>query len=216
MSIGTRYLTAALVLTAAATITSAQQAHGAKTSAPAPTLVSVMETQLSMLEGQFVPAAEAMPEAGYSFMPQTGEQNGVRTFALQVKHVATANGVFYGAMLGQPLPQGVTLAGAMNGPDEIRTKEQILKYLKDSFALGHKAVATLTPQRALTPLAKPPMPTMTTPLALVTWSSAHAWDHYGQMVEYLRLNGIVPPASQGQPPANPRTNANAAAKPIIR
>ena len=116
--------------------------------------------------------------------------------------MATANFIFYSAILGQALPTGVNLAGATNGPDDIQTKDQILRFLKDSFALGHKAFATLTPQNATIPLTKSPVPLMNTRLALATWGCAHAWDHYGQMVEYLRLNGIIPPASKGQPRAN--------------
>jgi uncharacterized damage-inducible protein DinB len=169
----------------------------------APTIASVMEIQMKIVESHFVPAAEAMPEDKYSFAPTSGEYKGVRTFAQEVKHVATANLVFYSAILGQDPPAGVTLAGTTNGPDDIQTKEQILKYLRDSFALGHQAFATLTARNAVTPLVKPPIPSMNTRLALANFSCAHASDHYGQMAEYLRMNGIVPPASQGQPPANP-------------
>jgi hypothetical protein len=172
------------------------------TTAP-PSIASVMEAQLSMVESQFVPAAEAMPEEKYTFVPTSGEFKGVRTFALEVKHVATANLAFYSLILGQDPPPGVTLSGPANGPSDVQSKEQILNYLKESFALGHKALATLTTQNALTVLAKPPAPSMNTPLALATFSLAHASDHYGQIVECLRLNGIVPPASKGQPPANP-------------
>src|SRR5262249_47149741 len=98
----------------------------------APTIASVMDRQLTLLEGQFVPAAEAMPEEKYSFAPEQGDFRGVRTFALQVKHVAAANFAFYSIMLGQPLPPGVSLAGPTNGPEDVQTKGQILKYLKDS------------------------------------------------------------------------------------
>lgn len=168
-----------------------------------PTIASVMETQMKVVESQFVPVAEAMPESKYSFAPTSGEFKGTRTFALQVKHVATANFVFFSAILGQDPPPGVTLAGATNGPDNIQTKEQILQYMRDSFALGHKAFATLTADNIATRLANPPIPFMNTRLALATFSLSHTSDHYGQMVEYLRMNGIVPPPSQGQPAANP-------------
>jgi hypothetical protein len=127
----------------------------------------------------------------------------VRTFAQQVKHAATANFVFYSAILGQAPPAGASLAGTANGPDDIQTKEQILEYLRDSFALGHKADATLTAGNAATALVKPPIPLMNTRLAMASFSCTHASDHYGQLVEYLRMNGIVPPTSKGQPPANP-------------
>jgi uncharacterized damage-inducible protein DinB len=173
------------------------------TPAPTPTIALVMEAQMKIIEGQLVPAAEAMPEDLYSFTPKNGEYKGVRTFAQEVKHVATANLVFYSAILGQAPPAGVTLAGTTNGPDDIQTKEEILKYLRESFTLGHRALATLTARNAVTPLTKPPIPAMNTRLALASFSCQHASDHYGQMLEYLRMNGIVPPASQGQPSANP-------------
>jgi hypothetical protein len=96
----------------------------------------------------------------------------------------------------------VNLASTTNGPDDIQTKEHILKYLSDPFALGHKAFATLTARNVAAPLVQPPIPFMNTRLALASFSCAHTSDYYGQMVEYLRMNGIVPPGSKGQPPAN--------------
>jgi uncharacterized damage-inducible protein DinB len=171
--------------------------------APLPTLASALDGQLTFLERQFVPAAEAMPADKYDFAPAGGNFAGVRTFALEVTHVATANFGFFSIILGQEPPPGVSLAGAGNGPDNLRTKAQIIQYLKDSFALGHQALANLTAENALTALPHPPMASMNTRLALAMFALQHAADHYGQMVEYLRMNGIVPPASQGQPPANP-------------
>ena len=162
-----------------------------------------MEAQLKLLESQFVPAAEAMPENKYSFAPQGGDFKEVRTFALEVRHVATVNMGIYSAILGQDPPAGVIFVGVTNGPESIQTKEQLLKYLQDSFALGHKAFATLTAQNAVIPLPKTPIPFIKTSLELATFSLVHASDHYGQMIEYLRMNGITPPASKGQPTANP-------------
>ena len=194
-----RLLTAALLLGAWSTV----HAQGPKTP-PAPTIASVMETQLKLLENQFVPAAEAMPEEKYAFVPRDGDHAGVRTFGMEVKHVATANLVFYSAIIDQAPPAGVNLAGAANGPDEIQSKQQIIEYLKESFALGHRAFGALSDTNAVAPLAKPPISFMNTRLALAVFSLAHASDHYGQMVEYLRTNGITPPASRGQQPANPQ------------
>jgi hypothetical protein len=169
----------------------------------APTIASAMDVQLKLLESQLVPAAQAMPEDKYSFAPTNGEYRGVRTFALQVRHVATANFIFYSAILGQAPPPGVVLVGVANGPEDIRTKEQLVKFVQDSFALGHKALASLTAENLVVPLKNSPISFMNTRLALATFSCAHGWDHYGQIAEYLRMNGIVPPGSQGQPPANP-------------
>jgi DinB family protein len=186
---------------------SAQQAAKPKTAAkPAapPTISSELNTQLSIVEHEFVSAAEAMPEDKYNFAPSDsmGNFKGVRTFAQEVKHVATANFAFFSAILGQAPPAGVSLE-ALNGPDDIQSKDQIVKYIKDSFALGHKAFATINARNAVTLVPKPPIPFFKTRLMLASFGCTHAFDHYGQMVEYLRMNGIVPPASQGQPAANP-------------
>ncbi|HEX4036546.1 MAG TPA: DinB family protein [Acidobacteriaceae bacterium] len=174
-----------MIRTRSATLALALLTTLAASAQPAqPTLASVLDAQLTGIEKQFVSAADAMPEDQYSFAPHTGDFAGVRTFALEIT-------------------PGVTVAGAANGPDTLRTKAQILACLKASFALDHKALASLTAENALTPLPNSPVPSMNTRLALATFGLEHARDHYGQMVEYLRQNGIVPPASQGQPPANP-------------
>ncbi len=173
--------------------------------APPTTMAWMMDAQLSLVEKQFVAAAEAMPDDKYAFAPEGSNFSGVRTYGLEVRHVATANWIIYSAILGQDPPAGVTVAGAGNGPENLQTKDQIVQYMKDSFALGHKAMAALNNGNALAPLDKLPiaLPWLNTRLALAIFSLDHASDHYGQMVEYLRMNGIVPPASVGQPPANP-------------
>lgn len=197
------FLVVAVGLFTAAMSAQAQQA--AKKAAGPPTISSVMQTQLGIVEYEVLPAAKAMPEDKYNFAPATsmGNYKGVRTFAQEVKHIATANYAFFSAILGQAPPAGVTANEQMNGPDDIQTKEQIVEYLTKSLALGHKAMASLTARNAVIPLSKPPIPFLNTRLSLASFACTHAFDHYGQMVEYLRMNGIVPPASQGQPPANP-------------
>ena len=182
----------------------AQQTTPMKKAGP-PTISSVLQGQLGLVESQVVAAAEAMPADKYSFAPPSanGKYGGVRTFAQEVKHVATANYYFFDAILGQPTPASIASNPQNNGPDSLQTKEQILKYLKDSYRLGHRAIATITATNATMIVSKPPVPLLNTRLALASFSCTHAFDHYGQMVEYLRMNGIVPPASQGQPPANP-------------
>jgi hypothetical protein len=158
----------------------------------APTVASVLDQQLSMVEKTVVTAAEAMPEEKYSFVPATGEFKGVRTFGQQVKHVGWANYRFFGDILGQKLEAQV----GMNGPDSVQTKEQILNYLRDSYALGHRAIATITAENLVTQVPNPRFDFMSTRLALVVVACRHAFDIYGQMVVYLRLNGIVPPSSR--------------------
>jgi uncharacterized damage-inducible protein DinB len=161
--------------------------------APA-TPASVMDRSLSGVEKEFVTAAEAMPEDKFSFAPTTGEFKGVRTFAQQVKHVAAVNYMVFAAMLGEKAPD----TGGENGPDSLKTKAEIVKYLKESFLLGHRAMAGMTPDNLVEPIANPFGPRPVTRLALGNSIVGHCFDHYGQMVVYLRMNGIVPPASRGQ------------------
>jgi uncharacterized damage-inducible protein DinB len=164
-----------------------------------PTIASTLDFQLTIVEHEITGAAEAMPEDKYSFAPTNGEFKGVRTFAQEVKHIATANNRFFGAILGEETMTGTVEDVGSNGPDSIQTKEQILQYLKDSFAKGHKAIATITDANALEPVDHPPVPFLRGRMQLAMFACTHAFDHYGQMVEYLRDNGIVPPASRPRP-----------------
>jgi uncharacterized damage-inducible protein DinB len=169
------------------------------------TLQSTLDMQLTMVEREFVGAADAMPADKYDFAPTNGDFKGVRTFAQQVKHVATANDRFFGAILGHPPAKAPNYFEQENGPDSIKTKAQIMQYLRASFAEGHKAIATITDKNAFQPLSDAPVPFLRTPAAIAIFACVHANDHYGQMVEYLRDNGIVPPASRNRPLANPPT-----------
>ena len=148
---------------------------------------------VSNTEKKVVSAADAMPEEKYSFAPTTGEFTGVRTFAQQVKHLAACNYRMAAYMLGQtPAPD----QESETGPEAVRTKAEIMDYLKASFAATHRAVATLDEVNLVTPLAAGPSPQLRTRLQLAVDVVAHPNDHYGQIVEYLRMNGIVPPASR--------------------
>jgi hypothetical protein len=180
---------ASLFLLAAGSVALAQNAKPAEP----PSLAHVMDRSISGVESEFVPAAEAMPEDKYSFAPTTGEFKGVRTFAQQVKHVAAVNYLLGASILGEKPP--VELGGE-SGPDSVKTKAEIVKFLKDSFVYFHKAVATINSGNALAPIKNPFGEGTTTRLGLATLNFGHCFDHYGQMAEYLRMNGIVPPASR--------------------
>ncbi len=166
------------------------------------TITSVLNTELIIVEYEVVAAADAMPEDKYEFAPTNGEFKGVRTFAQEVKHIATTNNRFFNAILGTSTPAASQFE-AENGPDSVKTKAEIMQYLRDSFALGHKAIATINLDNAFVPMKSPATPFLTSSSATAMFACAHAMDHYGQMVEYLRDNGIVPPASRQRPPANP-------------
>jgi uncharacterized damage-inducible protein DinB len=149
---------------------------------------------LAIGSGEFIGAADAMPEDKYSFAPSNGEFKGVRTFAQQVKHVAAVNYVFGAAILGEKPPVDT---GGESGPDTLKTKAEIMQYLKDSFVYLQKAVASITDKNQLDEVSLFGM--KMTRLGVGAFSTAHPFDHYGQMVEYLRMNGIIPPASRPQP-----------------
>jgi hypothetical protein len=149
---------------------------------------------LSIVEGEFVPAANAMPEEKYSFAPTTGEFKGVRTFAQQVKHVAAVNYIMGAAILEEKPPVNL---GGENGPDAITSKADIMKFLADSYTYLHKAMRSVN-EKNQTDLVKAPFGEgKMSRLLVANIAIWHPFDHYGQMVEYLRMNGIVPPASRG-------------------
>jgi DinB superfamily len=161
---------------------------------PKPTFASVLDQQLTGTEKTVVPAADAMPEDKYGFAPTQGEFKGVRTFSAEVKHMAVGNYALAAAILGEKPP--VDLGGGPNGPAKITSKTDIVKFLKDSYVYAHKAVNSVNETNILEPVKAPFGPGMTTRLALSISLIGHPYDHYGQMVEYLRMNGIIPPASR--------------------
>jgi hypothetical protein len=186
-------LAAALVLTL--TGQGAKSAPQAQPSQP-PTLASMVDREISAVEKQVTEAAEAMPEDKFSFTPESltipgDDYKGVRSFALQVKHIASSNYFIWSPITGDAVPAAIKDG---DGPADIKNKADILKFLKESFALGHKAAATLTVKNML----QPPPSGKSPRLHLAEFGVAHAYNHYGQMVEYLRMNGIIPPASRGK------------------
>ena len=161
----------------------------------APTIASAVDREIGIVEKQVMDVAEAMPEEKYGFSPESlkipgSDYKGVRTFAVEVKHVAASNYFLWSPVAGEKIPDNIKDG---NGPVELKTKADIVKFLKESFALGHRAAATLTAQNML----ETPGKSKSTRLHLAIFGVTHAFDHYGQMIEYLRMSGIVPPASRG-------------------
>jgi uncharacterized damage-inducible protein DinB len=200
--------TAVLSLSAVLICTLAVVAHGTDNAAaasppqsqqsqpPPPTIASVVDREISNIEKQIVEVAEAMPEDKFNFSPQSlnipgADYKGVRAFAEQLKHVAASNYYIWSPITGDKLRDDLNDG---KGPENMKAKGDLIKFLKDSFALGHRAAATLTAENMLqtAPNSK------STRLRLATFGVSHAYDHYGQMVEYLRMNGIVPPASRAK------------------
>jgi uncharacterized damage-inducible protein DinB len=146
---------------------------------------------LQFTEGNFLAAAEAMPEDKYSFIPKGGNFDGVRSFGEQVKHVACVQFAFFNEFEGKKPPDDCE----KGGHDPAKTKAELIKYLKDSYDYGNGVLATLTAANALDRVegryAGP-----STKLGISVAAVWHITDHYGQLVEYLRMNGIVPPMTQ--------------------
>ena len=154
-----------------------------------------LQVFLKSVRMQIMSAADAMPATKYGFAPTDGEFKGVRTFGQQVKHLAATNYILAAAALGEEPPAG---AGDEMGPETVRTKAEILDYLNGSFEYLGKAIDAIGDKKAAvkhSPIS-PLKATETSRLALTVEALIHAFNHYGQMVEYLRMNGIVPPASR--------------------
>jgi uncharacterized damage-inducible protein DinB len=154
---------------------------------PHPSPAQVYGKLFSSQAEEVVAAAEAMPAEKYNFVPTSGEFKGVRTFAQQITHVAEAQYFFFKGFGVKPGidPEAIT---------KLTSKEDIVKALKDSYAFAQQAVATITPENAFEKIAS--VDGTDTRATIAAFALAHTDDHYGQMVVYLRMNGIVPPASR--------------------
>jgi hypothetical protein len=153
----------------------------------------VIDAWVTNTENHVVPVANAMPEDKYSFAPTSGEFRNVRTFAEQLKHLAANNYRQAAVILGEkPTSDQIN----EHGPDSVNTKAEIVDYLKGSFASLHKAVATINEKNAVEPINGTSGTWQRARLGLAVDAVAHSFDHYGQLVEYLRMNGIVPPDSR--------------------
>ena len=158
----------------------------------------VLDYWAAHVERQMIAVADAMPADKYAFAPTDGEFKGVRTFAQQLKHAAATNFILGATILGENPPAD---AGDETGPDSLRTKADVTQYLKDSFVYLHKAIASMNDGNATAPIESSPISPLksnrsATRLGIAVEVMLHTYDHYGQLVEYLRMNGIVPPASR--------------------
>jgi uncharacterized damage-inducible protein DinB len=172
-----------------------QVADTKNASLDAPQEKRALQSLMKIVEKEIISTVDAMPADKFGFAPTDGEFKGVRTFAQMVKHFSATNHILAAAALGEAPPAD---AGDELGPENVRTKAEILTYLRGSFAHLDKAVEAIG--RTDMPVSASPISPLkrgeVTRLALITETLLHAYDHYGQMVEYLRMNGVVPPASR--------------------
>jgi hypothetical protein len=156
----------------------------------------IIDFILEFQEKRLVDVAEAMPAEKYDFAPTAGEFKSVRTFGDQLKHIAADNYLLGAGILGEKPP--IDTGMGERGSTAVKTKPEIIAYLTDSFVYMRRAAAAIDDDKAAIPTPEiSPWPEGTaTRLGVAIEDCVHTWDHYGQLVEYLRMNGIVPPASR--------------------
>jgi uncharacterized damage-inducible protein DinB len=156
-------------------------------------MTAAIERLFNKIESDILTTAQAMPENKYDFTPESlhiknSDFKGVRTFGGQILHLATDNILIWSVITGDSVRADIQ---DVNGPRSIKTKSDIIQYLKSSFAIGQKVISSLTNQNAMDMIEfrgrKLPR------LDLAFYALTHANEHYGQMALYLRMCGIVPP-----------------------
>ncbi|HWF07402.1 MAG TPA: DinB family protein [Bryobacteraceae bacterium] len=159
----------------------------------APSARQIFDSQLSAVEHEVMDVVDTMPAGKFNFAPTMGAFRNARTFGVQARHIAFCLNEVAVALLGEPmLPHP-----DQEGPKNLTTRDEIIRYLKDAFAHAHKAIGTLTNENLLEPIADPYAENLrTTRLAAAGIFASHTYDHYGQIVEYLRMNNLTPPGHQ--------------------
>lgn len=153
----------------------------------------IMDKELDAAEHEVMGVVETMPANKFGFVPREGAFSSVRNFGVQARHIAFCLNEVAAALLGEPMIPHTD----QEGPRNLTTKEDIVKYLKDAFAHAHRAIGTLTNENLLEQIRDPYVEKLrTTRLDAATIFLSHTWDHYGQMVEYLRMNNLAPPGHQ--------------------
>jgi uncharacterized damage-inducible protein DinB len=169
----------------------ASSAPPAQSAPPANPITASEKGFYSFVSSAVVGAAQKMPEENYSFKP-TPE---VRTFGQLVGHVADASYMFCSQAIGESNP-------AKDIEKTKTPKADLVAALKDGVAYCNKAFDSMTDVKGSQmvklfnfDIAK---------LTLFSINTAHTDEHYGNMVTYLRLKGIVPPTSENQPAQRPK------------
>jgi len=153
----------------------------------------IFDKQLDASEREVMAAVETMPAKKFDFVPREGAFTSVRPFGVQARHIAFCLNEVATAILGEPMIPHTD----QEGPRNLTSKEDIVRYLKDAFAHAHRAIGTLTNENLLEQIRDPYVEKLrTTRLDAATIFLSHTWDHYGQIVEYLRMNNLVPPGHQ--------------------
>jgi len=159
----------------------------------APSARRIFEKQLSAAERDVMDVVQTMPANKFNFAPSSGAFKNARTFGAQARHIAFCLNEVAVALLGEPMLPHTD----QEGPKNLTSRDEIIQYLKDAFAHAHKAIGTLTNENLLEQIADPYAENLrTTRLDAAGIFATHTYDHYGQIVEYLRMNNLTPPGHQ--------------------
>jgi uncharacterized damage-inducible protein DinB len=149
-------------------------------------MVKAIRAQHDMITGNLVKSAAKVSEADYAFKP-TPE---VRSFGELVGHVANANFMICATAVGEKSPSTANIEKTVTG------KAALEKALADSIAYCTTAMGKLTPANVVEEIKFFTGPTPR--LGVFSFNNAHNMEHYGNMVTYMRLKGVVPPSSEGR------------------
>ena len=175
--------------------TTAALAQAAAPAAPqgAPSLATWLKNSYTTNRNYLAKAAEKMSEADYGMRP--GAQNEVRTFGQIIGHVANANFNYCSAAKGEKNPnQG-------NDFEKVTAKADLVKALNDALAYCDGVYAEMTDTSAMEAISVGPAgrQTQVVRVSRLIQNFAHNNEHYGNLVTYFRIKGIVPPSSEPRP-----------------
>jgi hypothetical protein len=158
-----------------------------------PSAREVFDKQFSAVEHEVMALVETMPADKFNFVPTEGAFTNARSFGVQARHIAFClNEVAIALLDEHMLPHA-----DQEGPRNLTNKDDVVKYLKEAFAHGHRAIGTLTNENLLAQIPDPYVEKLrTTRLDAAGILLSHTCDHYGQMVVYLRMNHLTPPGHQ--------------------
>ena len=163
-----------------------QQGRGAPPAAPTiTTLAGDVQADWAIHKELLVNATDAMPDDKFGYKPTPAQ----RSYGEQIMHVVGADQSVVGMLGGKTPAPAINLKAA--------TKADVMTALRQSMDYWEVVLKEFTDQQLNERVATPPdFGTSASRLRLFYLSITHSLDIYGQMVVYLRLNGIVPPASR--------------------
>jgi uncharacterized damage-inducible protein DinB len=147
-------------------------------------LSAATKSTYDMVRGYIVKSAEKMSEADYAFKPSPD----VRSFGSIIGHIANANYMICSRATGEKSPNADDIEKTKT------TKADLVKALGESFAFCDKAYASMTDAKAMEVVdffrQKQPR------IAVLAFNTSHNFEHYGNLVTYMRIKGLVPPSSE--------------------